>query len=439
MKSQDSRMKLKYAVVFICIVALVIIEKESNIISRVSDKLIQRQMPQTPLDYNTTTTTTTTAPNGSLTFFQLLLSKLIGRKRSRSTPPDAGYTDGRKHILLLATTRTGSSFVGEFFNQHGGNMFYLFEPLWHVERLLTAGAEASNGTLLAEMYRDVLRRLLLCDFTLLERFISPPPEDHVTPALFRRESSLSLCEEHVCSPVIKDVFERYHCKTRRCGPLNLTLATKSCLSKPHRAIKTVRVRQLDSLQPLVEDPRLDVRVIQLVRDPRAILASRMVAFSSKYQTWKAWARGGAVPEDDEEVKRLKGNCDNIRMSAEVGLSRPRWLSSRYMLVRYEDIARYPMQKAEQMYRFAGIPFSPRAREWILRNTQTTQGASGIYSTQKNSSEQAEKWRFRIPFTLARVVQKVCGPTMKLFGYRFVDDEKTLTNKSVSLLEDRLFH
>lgn len=34
LQSQDSRMKTKYAIVFICIVALVIIEKESNIISR---------------------------------------------------------------------------------------------------------------------------------------------------------------------------------------------------------------------------------------------------------------------------------------------------------------------------------------------------------------------------------------------------------------------
>lgn len=219
----------------------------------------------------------------------------------------------------------------------------------------------------------------------------------------------------------------------------MTLASESCLSKQHHAIKTVRVRQLDTLRPLVEDPRLDVRVIQLVRDPRAILASRMVAFSSKYRTWKAWAQDGQVPEDDEEVKRLKGNCDQIRMSAEVGLSQPRWLRSRYMLVRYEDIARYPMQKAEEMYRFAGIPFSPQAREWILRNTQTTREASGIYSTQKNSSEQAEKWRFSIPFTLAQVVQRVCGPTMKLFGYRFVDDEKMLINKSISLLEEKLFH
>ncbi|XP_068184413.1 carbohydrate sulfotransferase 3a [Antennarius striatus] len=443
-------MKTKYAIVFICIVALVIIEKESNILSRVSNKLIQRQTPQmtphTVLDYRNRT------QNGSQTLLKVMLSNPSGTTGNYSSLSEEeqedeeledsrtySYNDGRKHILLLATTRTGSSFVGEFFNQHGGNMFYLFEPLWHVERMLTMEAEASNGTLLAEIYRDVLKGLFLCNFSPLEKFISPRPQNHVTPALFRRESSLSLCEEPVCTPVIKDVFERYHCKTRRCGPLNLTLASESCLSKQHHAIKTVRVSRLDTLQPLLEDLRLDVRVIQLVRDPRAILASRMVAFSSQYQTWKAWAQDGQVPEDDEEVKRLKGNCDHIRMSAEVGLSRPRWLRNRYMLVRYEDIAHYPMEKAEEMYRFTGIPFSPQARKWILKNTQTTRKASGIYSTQKNSSEQAQKWRYSIPFTIAQVVQRVCGPTMKLFGYRFVNDEKTLTNKSVSLLEEKPFH
>ncbi|XP_028324974.1 carbohydrate sulfotransferase 3a [Gouania willdenowi] len=445
---QRSRMKTKYAVVFICIVAIVIIEKESNILSRVSKQLIQRQRaqqtPKKTLEYSNTT------QKGSLMVLKSLLSKLYDTKGNYSNYSEdieeeeledvetKSNSSARKHVLLMATTRTGSSFVGEFFNQHGESLFYLFEPLWHVEGMLTSAAEVSNGTVLAGIYRDVLRGLFLCDFSPLEKFISPPPQDHVTPALFRRESSLSLCEEPVCSPVIKHVIERYHCKIRRCGPLNLTLASKSCLSKQYHAIKSVRVRHLETLQPLVEDPRLDIRVIQLVRDPRAILASRMVAFSSKYQMWKTWAQDGQVPEDDEELKKLKGNCDHIRMSAEVGLSKPGWLRRRYMLVRYEDIARYPMQKAEEMYKFTGIPFSSQAREWILRNTQTTQEANDVYSTQKNSSEQAEKWRFSIPFTLAQVVQSVCGPTMKLFGYKFVNDEKTLINKSISLLEDKLF-
>lgn len=155
---------------------------------------------------------------------KMLLSKLaeatgnyssLSEEREKKNLNDLGthsHSSGHKHILLLATTRTGSSFVGEFFNQHGENMFYLFEPLWHVERMLTMSAEGNNGTVLAEIYRDVLQGLFLCDFSPLEKFISPPPQDHVTPSLFRRESSVSLCEEPVCTPVIKDVFERY-CKS----------------------------------------------------------------------------------------------------------------------------------------------------------------------------------------------------------------------------------
>lgn len=442
-------MRTKYAIIFICVVALVIIEKESNILSRVSDKLIQRQTPQqtpkTPQNEDKATT------KSYMAVLNLWLDKRLETKNNQKNisekkeeVDDKDNTNehrnsgGRKHVLLMASTRTGSSFVGEFFNQHGETMFYLFEPLWHVERLLATAAEVNNATALPGTYGDVLQALFLCDFSPLEKFISPPPKNHITPDLFRRESSLALCEEPVCTPVTKDIFERYHCKIRQCGPLNLTLASESCLSKQHHAIKAVRVRQLDTLQPLVEDPRLDVTIIQLVRDPRAILVSRMVAFPSRYQTWKAWAQDGQVPEQDEEVKRLKGNCDQVRISAELGLSKPHWLKGRYMLVRYEDIARYPMQKAEEMYKFTGIPFSSQAREWILRNTQTTKEASGIYSTQKNSSEQAEKWRTSIPFALVQVVQKVCGPTMTLFGYKFVDDEKTLSNKSISLLEDKQF-
>ncbi|CAN9499763.1 unnamed protein product [Ophioblennius macclurei] len=432
-------MKIRYGIVFVTVVTLVFIGSEIKILSRVSDKFSQKQPTNIPPDYSNETQTM---------ILKRLLSKLgitgnncvCSHDQEEEEQDDSAMntnSSGHRHILLMATTRTGSSFVGEFFNQHGDNMFYLFEPLWHVERFLSSPTEARNESI-SSTYRDVLQKLFLCDFSGLEKFISPPPQQHITTALFRRESSVSLCDDPVCTPVIKHVFERYHCKNRQCGPLNFTLASESCLSKQHHTIKSVRVIHLETLQPLIEDPRMDVRIIQLIRDPRAVLASRMVAFSSQYQTWKSWAQDGQVPEHDEEMKRLKGNCDHLRVSAELGLSQPPWLKGRYMLVRYEDIARYPMQKAEEMYKFTGIPFSSQAREWILKNTHTTQEASGVYSTQKNSSEQSEKWRFNIPFTLVQVVQQLCGPTMKLFGYKFVEDENALTNGSISLLEDKMF-
>ncbi|CAL8381134.1 unnamed protein product [Gadus morhua 'NCC'] len=437
-------MRIKYTISIVFFLALVIIEKENNIISRVSDKLTLRQTPRTPLEpvlssrellrHNGSASLNHASPREPNPAFTLL--KRHVENRTQHQPEGSG---GRKHILLLSTTRSGSSFMGEFFNQQSDNMFYLYEPLWHVEKRLTLATGGVNGTAANWAYPEVLRRLFLCDFSLLERFIEPAPVAHVTADLFRRSSSSSLCEDSVCSPSVKGVFEHHSCKNRRCGPLNLTLASESCLQKAHRAIKLVRVRQLQTLRLLAEEPGLDVRFIQLVRDPRAVLASRIVAFADRYKNWKQWAEDGDVPIDDVEVSKLKGNCNNLRMSAELGLKQPLWLRRRYMLVRYEDIARFPLQKAVEMYNFAGIPFTSKVKAWILSNTQASKETGGLYSTQKKSSEQVEKWRANIPFKIAQVVQKVCGSTLKLFGYKFVSSEEMLTDKSISLIENKVFN
>uniref|UniRef100_A0A3P8UZV3 Sulfotransferase n=1 Tax=Cynoglossus semilaevis TaxID=244447 RepID=A0A3P8UZV3_CYNSE len=335
------------------------------------------------------------------------------------------------HVIIMATTRTGSSFVGEFFNQEKENMFYLFEPLWHVINRYSLLSDQINW-FMRKSFQDVLQGLFHCDFSPMEKFIKPTPVDHITQVLFRRVSSYSLCSDPVCTPQVKRDFQRH------CGPLNLTLASESCRSKKNVVIKTVRVEQLDTLRPLVEDPHLDLKIIQLVRDPRSLLISNMVTFFSGYKALKALAEYGEESENKTEVKILKGNCDKIRASAEMALSRPPWLKNNYMLVRYEDVARDPVKKAEEMLTFAGIPFSPQVREWILANTQSTDQHSGAYSTKRNASEQIDKWRVNIPLPVVQLVQKVCGPTMELFGYKFVDDEKTLLNTSISLLEEKQF-
>ncbi|XP_053547994.1 carbohydrate sulfotransferase 3 [Bombina bombina] len=440
------RMKAKYALFLGFVVVLVIIEKENKIISKVSDKLNLKQMPQSLYEVNSTDTNVVYSENGSLlslseldSAFSQLRTQLVNvtlQLGGNNPFPQDFPKSQRRHILLMATTRTGSSFVGEFFNQQG-NIFYLFEPLWHIERTVSFESIGSNAVGSAIVYRDVLQQLLLCDLHILENFISPPPENHLTRFMFRRGSSKSLCEEPVCTPFVKKMFEKYHCKNRRCGPLNMTLAMEACMKKDHIAIKAVRIHQLEYLRTLVEDPRLDMRIIQLVRDPRAVLASRMVAFSGKYESWKKWALEGAAPIREDEVQKLRGNCESIRTSAELGLRQPSWLRGRYMLIRYEDIARSPLQKAKEMYKFAGVTMTPQVEEWIIKNTQASQDGNGIYSTQKNSSEQFDKWRLSIPYKLAQVVQDVCKPGMELFGYKLANDAEMLTNRSISLLEERV--
>ncbi|XP_072881834.1 carbohydrate sulfotransferase 3-like [Hemitrygon akajei] len=438
-------MRSNYAIALFVVaaVAFVIIEKENNIMSRVLDKFTLK-LPHMELvgPNNTISARALTENNSLLLSSNTALWQLLKAQRNCSSLQAAPRREERKdlverkHLLLMAMTRTGSSFVGEFFKQNN-NIFYLFEPMWHVEKTVTFEPGGMNGVATSIIYRDVVQQLMLCDLYALESFLFPMPDRHITGFLFRRGSSKSLCEGAVCTPAKRGGTERFPCRLRHCGLLNMTLAAQACLQKQHVAMKTVRLRQLEFLRPLVEDLRINLRIIQLVRDPRAVLASRMVAFPSKYEAWKKWANKGEVP-DDEEVGKLRGNCENLHASAQLGISQPPWLKDRFMLMRYEDIALEPLKRAQEMYRFAGIPFTPEVKKWIYENTQASNPSKKLYSTHKNSSEQFEKWRLSLPFKIARVVQQVCEPAMKLFGYKFVKDAATLANRSASLLENRNF-
>ncbi|XP_069744332.1 carbohydrate sulfotransferase 3 [Narcine bancroftii] len=437
------KMRSKYAIILFFVVALVIIEKERNIISRVSDKFTLKFPHVESVAPNNTISARSLMKNNSLfTNSVAAIWKLLKAQRNYTSLQGAASSDGmkglkgRKHLLLMATTRTGSSFVGEFFNQNN-DIFYLFEPLWHVEKTVTFEPGGMNAVASSIIYRDVVQQLMLCDLYTLESFLFPMADRHLTGILFRRGSSKSLCEGEVCTLPKKGGSERFPCRRSNCGLLNLTLATQACLQKQHVAIKTVRLRQLEFLRPLLEDFRINLKIIQLVRDPRAVLASRMVAFPSKYNAWKKWANEGRVP-DEEEVGKIRGNCENLRATAQLGISQPPWLKDRFLLMRYEDIALEPVKRAQEMYHFSGIPMTPEVKKWIYENTQVSKGSNNIYSTHKNSSEQFEKWRLALPFKIARVVQQVCEPAMKLFGYKLVNDAVTLANRSASLLENRNF-
>ncbi|XP_048856053.1 carbohydrate sulfotransferase 1 isoform X2 [Brienomyrus brachyistius] len=215
------------------------------------------------------------------------------------------YNVSRKtHILILATTRSGSSFVGQLFNQHS-DVFYLFEPLYHVQTTLIPRLSHSKSTadrrVMLGASRDLLRSLYGCDLYFLESYIKPPPVNHTTDKLFRRGASKALCSPPVC-----DVFgpsevniEEGDC-VKKCSTLNMTLATDSCKERRHVAIKIVRVPEIGDLKALVEDPRLNLKIIQLVRDPRGILSSRIETFRDTYRLWRIW-RATACPHDCRKV------------------------------------------------------------------------------------------------------------------------------------------
>lgn len=354
----------------------------------------------------------------------------------------------RKHILLFATTRSGSSFTGQLLNQHPG-VFYVFEPLYHVQQAFANSSSRLRRTLdrraLLGAYRDLLLNLYTCHLHFMESYIHPQPRHHVTGSLFRRSSSHALCSPPVCAEAsdaaASDPPDETWCP-KKCGALNFTLASLSCLSKPHVAIKTVRVPEVGDLRILTEDPRLDLKILHLVRDPRAILASRMAAFSDQFRAWKIWNATRRQPRY-VDLSQITSTCEDMAASAETGLRRPAWLRGRYLLVRYEDLALKPKDKAAEIYRFLGLEMEDRVRAWISKNTNGNGSSPSEwnyrYSTSRDSRATAESWRLRLGFDIVRTVQDLCNDTLVLLGYRAVQSAAQLRNMSHSLVERRTFH
>ncbi|XP_059362668.1 carbohydrate sulfotransferase 1-like [Carassius carassius] len=360
-------------------------------------------------------------------------------------PDETSAAAARKHILLFAQTRSGSSFTGQLFNQHP-DMFYVFEPLFHVQQAFTNSSSrlqrALDGRALLGAYRDLLLNLYNCDFSFLESYIRPEPQDHMTGAFFRRSSSHALCTPPVCQEGGEEILagqpDEVWCP-KKCQTLNLTLASQACQARTHLAIKTVRIPEIGDLRTLSEDPRLDLRIVHLVRDPRAILTSRMAAFAGKFRAWKIWNATGRQPRY-VDLTQITRTCRDIEYSVETSLQKPTWLRGRYLLVRYEDLALNPEEKAKEIYRFLGLDLHQRVLTWIAHNTNGTVPSSSEwnykYSTTRDSKATAQSWRVHLNFDIVKTVQSLCNRTLSLLGYRLVQSVDELRNITKSLMEPR---
>uniref|UniRef100_A0A8C5WFT7 Sulfotransferase n=1 Tax=Leptobrachium leishanense TaxID=445787 RepID=A0A8C5WFT7_9ANUR len=348
----------------------------------------------------------------------------------------------KTHILILATTRSGSSFVGQLFNQHS-DVFYLFEPLYHVQFALlpkmTQNSSPTDRRVMLGASRDLLRSLYDCDLYFMENYIKPQPINHTTDKLFRRGTSKALCSLPVCNALApNDMYLEEGDCVKKCGSLNMTLAMEACKDHGHVAIKTVRVPEVNDLRALVEDPRLNMKVIQLVRDPRGILASRSETFRDTYRLWRIWRATGRRPFN-LDTTQLTTVCEDFLNSISTGFGRPSWLKGRYMLLRYEDLARNPMKKMEEIYNFVGVPLDSSVERWIQNNTRGDQSsAKHKYGTVRNSAATAESWRLTLSYDIVEFTQNTCREVLIQLGYKTVGSSQELRNLSYSLIEDKNF-
>ena len=193
--------------------------------------------------------------------------------RSDSFTPSSildSSTTKRVNVIIVSEPRSGSSFLGQIFNQHP-NVFYLFEPL---RAVTVATNEDLYLNLPSENYNRLALKLL---FEILNcRFRSSVYLDYFNS--FHRSSRRALSSFPLCHQ-----GEATHAFSARknCAPLIGTTMEEVCKFQysfsvvkisSHRSPNQSIVSLLSMCANTKPEP---CKVIHLVRDPRALILSQM--------------------------------------------------------------------------------------------------------------------------------------------------------------------
>ena len=356
-------------------------------------------------------------------------------------------------VIILTNYRSGSSFFGELLNQHP-DVFYFFEPL------LLLKNDCDENKLLLKL--DILKAVSQCvipDYAQLHRNLTLK-HDNVE---LNRNVYVCTKRKFCFAPFTKELCEERHCPKPRgfnkssmdcwkhCGVINVNSVENDCRRKKFSAVKIIRLCDIESLKPLVDDAKLDVKVLHLIRDPRGIANSRRLLH----------------PKLDL-AQSLKFTCGRQAQNAKTGMFiQPDWLRDKYKLFRYEDVALRPYQTAQTVYDFLGLSFPHSMKQWIQGNTKLPipndsffhnishvpagAGASETNNTPdiskelfslkrfkamgdpwghaRDSKQVVQKWKRQLKYSDAVAVQEVCNEIMELTGYLPVTSEASYLNKN----------
>ncbi|KAF6033248.1 hypothetical protein EB796_008442 [Bugula neritina] len=182
-------------------------------------------------------------------FYKVKLTKGTKKVTVPLNPPK-----NQKKVLLVTYMRSGSTFTSEFFKGYP-NSYYLFEPLrgliptktrTHEELSVNGNLEGRSTDLLADLLRCELDKAPLTSIAFSIRKMN----DFLKAcSVVEHESRLSCMQAH----------------------------SSSCLSSDMIAIKVIRAK-LQWTRQLLENEKYqleNLKIVYLIRDPRAIINSRL--------------------------------------------------------------------------------------------------------------------------------------------------------------------
>ncbi|XP_075043678.1 carbohydrate sulfotransferase 5-like [Mixophyes fleayi] len=347
---------------------------------------------------------------------------------TKDTQTSKKHKTGKVHLLILSTWRSGSSLVGQFFSQHP-DVFYLKEPTWHVWRSMYW----YKAHVLQMAVRDMMRSIFRCDMSVFDAYMQ---NKNSVSDLFRWSFSRALCSPPACDSFSRnDIVTEAICRTD-CGKYPFEKIEDTCNTYSHVVIQDVRIFDIKVLYSLLKDPTLNLKILHIVRDPRAVAKSwEQIKHTLKFDK-NFILNATDAKASDSEFKVLKEICRSQVDIYETANSEKLFpLEGRYMLIRYDDLVRHPLKKVKEMFSFANLRLTENLSTWIYNITHGKWQAkvSGFQITPRDALYAAQAWRSVLTFETVNKVQNICQDAMDTFRYQFMDSEeelRDLTMKSV---------
>ena len=169
--------------------------------------------------------------------------------------------DKKKIVLITSFMRSGSTFLGEFFNVHKDS-FYQFEPLY-------PKSKDGSPRPTSDSYQT-LKAKFDCKFEDMYNTSKPWKSQMLDSNESKGNFVFRYKSRRLCRPPFCSEYRTNEANCRRyCGNVNLTLASTIC-SDLIPVIKTIRLTQFDILNEFNYDGAYDPKFIFLVRDPRKV-------------------------------------------------------------------------------------------------------------------------------------------------------------------------
>lgn len=258
---------------------------------------------------------------------------------------------------------------------------------YHYESLLHYGIAQIRGPPQSDEAINTLRQLLKCNYTTLDDYLEfGQTHNYLFSHNVRLWRNCQLYSQFCFDPNFLNSF---------------------CRLFPFQSMKIVRLRAVLA-EPLLTDTELNVRIVLLIRDPRATIQSR------KHRDWCP-----GQPDCDSPAILCNDMVSDFKAAETLIKKYP----NKFKAIRYEDLSLEPFVMTKEILTFYGLPFDSDVEEFLDSHTRTDIG--GVSSTFRDSKTAPFHWMRDLSFVEIERIQSQCTEAMALWGYKKANDEDAL--------------